>query len=289
MQKIACWQEKKLFNNWLGKCRGRKFVSLIFYNIPVDQLRLQFLKHCYLFVNNKWQHVTREPSLLDQGFEQCFRENCIKELSGWNISQEREMYLGCKIDTASGVSHEIDIVAHHPNLIAIVEMKNRPSIPPEKNDVIVFFAKIMDYLAFNPALLLKEVCPVFMSNTHFEHSGLAACLGLGIHPIAPELRPLPILFDNARRMDFEIKNNIPVSTDISNDFQDFYAQVKRIYNVLEETWLSSRCGYQSEDRIVLKSVRVDDTLILSDDFRKLNHDCSRLLDEFKKAKSGVTS
>lgn len=264
-------------------------MSSIFYNTTVDHLTLQFLKHCYLFVNNKWQHITREPSLPDQGFEQCFRENCVKELSGWNISQEREMHFGCGIDTASGVSHEIDIVAQHLNLIAIVEMKNRPSVPPEKNDVIVFFAKIVDYLAFNPTLLLKEMCPVFMSNTHFEYSGLAACLGLGIHPIAPNLRALPILFDNARRMDFEIKNVIPVSTDVSNDFQDFYAQVKRMNNLLEETWLSSRCGYQSEDRIVLKSMRVDDSLILSDDFRKLNHDCSRLLGEFKKAKAGITS
>ena len=67
--------------------------------------------------------------------------------------------------------------------------KNRPH---EKNDVIVFFAKILDYICYNTDLLKQVLIPVFLSTFAFEYTGLAACLGLGIHPMAPGLRPLPL-------------------------------------------------------------------------------------------------
>lgn len=245
---------------------------------------LHFLRRCYIFVTQEWQHAVREP-LPDQGFEQRFRESCVRNLRGWDISQEREMHLGQGLDTASGVSHEVDIVARHSDLTAILEMKNRQSFPPEKNDVIVFFAKILDYLALNPTLLLKEVCPVFMSNTPFEESGLAACLGLGILPVAPGLRPLPILVDNARRMGFEIKQGVVIAPHVNEQFQDFCAQLNSISLALSETWLANRCGYQSEDRIVLRAVGGLPTLALGQELRELNEDCNWLLDEFRRVKT----
>ncbi|MEW6380646.1 MAG: hypothetical protein AB1611_13710 [bacterium] len=246
----------------------------------------QFLKQCYKFVNQEWQHAVREQ-LPDQGFELRFRESCVKHLSDWNISQGHEMCLGCGLDTASGVLHEVDIVAQHPDLTAILEIKNRQTFPPDKNDVIIFFAKIFDYLALNPTLLLKEICPAFMSNTHFEESALAACLGLGIHPIGPDLRPLPILFDNAGRMEVERQKGTVLPSDVLDQFEDFCAQLNRFCSILSETWLSSRCGYQSEDRIVLRAAGYLHTRELSQEFRQLNNDCSRLVGEFKKAKHGA--
>jgi hypothetical protein len=44
----------------------------------------------------------------------------------------------------------------------------------------------------------REVLPVLVSTTQFEETGLAACLGLGIHSIAPSLRPLPVLRASAK-------------------------------------------------------------------------------------------
>lgn len=261
-------------------------------NIRVDDILpeagLHFLKRCYKFVGQEWQHAVREL-IPDQGFEQRFRESCVINLPSWNISQEREMQLGYGLDTASGVSHEVDIVARHPDLTAILEIKNRQSSPPEKNDVVVFFAKIFDYLALNPNLMLKEVCPAFMSNTPFEQSGLAACLGLGIHPIAPNLRPLPILVHNARCMEVELQKGVVVAPDMRERFSDFCAQLNQISVTLSQTWLTSRCGYQSESTIVLRAVGGLQTLSLSQELRQLNSDCSWLLDEFKRAKSRGTA
>ena len=90
---------------------------------------------------------------MDQGFEMKLRESCIGKLAGWVVSQHREMNLGAGLITASGVLHEIDVVAQHEQAMGILELKNRPGLPPEKNDVIVFFAKILDYLCCTPALL----------------------------------------------------------------------------------------------------------------------------------------
>ena len=209
----------------------------------------------------------------------------MKHLGGWEISPEREMHLGSGLDTASGVSHEVDIVAKHSDVSAIVEIKNRQGMLPDKNDVIVLFAKLLDYLACNPTLLLKEICPVFMSNAPFEESGLAACLGLGIHPVAPGLRPLPILVDNALRIDVEVRRGLKVNGEVNERFEDFCAQLNRLSFAIRATWLTSRCGYHSDDTMVVKAVGGLNTLALSNDLRQLNGDCAWLLDEIRKAMS----
>jgi hypothetical protein len=89
------------------------------------------------FCQREWQHAVREP-LPDQGFEERFRESCVRYLVGWSVAPEREMHLGSALNTASGMSHEVDIVCQYQDVIAVLEIKNRPATPPEKNDVIVF-------------------------------------------------------------------------------------------------------------------------------------------------------
>jgi len=251
---------------------------------PLPKAALQFLRRCYRFVSHEWQHAAREP-LPDQGFEERFRESCVIHLTGWNVAPEREMHLGSALDTASGMSHEVDIVCQCQDVIAVLEIKNRPATPPEKNDVIVFFAKLLDYLALNSTLLLKEVCPAFMSSITFEEGGLAACLGLGIHPIAPGLRPLPILVENARLIDIELQKGVIIAPELREECGDFCANLNRLSVTLSDTWLSSRCGYQSERTIVLRAVERLETVTLARELRRLNGDCERLLDRVKKAKS----
>lgn len=253
-------------------------------DISLLPAELQFLSRCYKFINLEWQHAVREP-IPDQGLEKRFRESCVINLPDWIISQEREMNLGSGLDTASGVAHEVDIVGRQSNITAILEIKNRPSSSPGKNDVIVFFAKVFDYLACNSILVHKDICLAFMSSVPFEPSGLAACLGLGIHPIAPSLRPLPILIDNARRMNSEIQNGLSVSINIYEAYQDWCAQINSLSISLKETWLASRCGYLSEDSIILKAVGALPTRELSQELIHLNADCTQLLEEFRKAKT----
>lgn len=257
-------------------------------NLALPRDMLDFLKHCYRFVKIDWQHAVREP-LPDQGFEQRFRESCVTTFNGWNISQEREFGLGSGLDTASGVRHEIDIVAEHSDVLMILELKNRQGAPPEKNDVIVFFAKIFDYLASNPSLVLKDICPAFMSTSQFDQTGLAACLGLGIHPIAPGLRPLPLLFHNARMMDVELQRGVVIAPDVQTEFDDFCVLLNRLSLILSGTWFSNRYGYSTENAIVLRTTGGLHTLELAQELRKLNSECAQLLSEFEMAKSRLDS
>ena len=254
----------------------------IYHDENLPNSALQFLKRCYRFVNLEWQHSEREVAG-DQGFERRFRESCVVNFPDWTISQEREMRLGEGLDTASGVSHEVDIVAQTADLVAVAEIKNRPANPPEKNDAIIFFAKLLDYLAFNPTLLMREVLPVFISSATFDEHGLAACLGLGIHPVAPELRPLPVLVDSALRMNAEVRKGMPLPDETLDKFEEFCVELNRLSVDLGETWLTNRCGFVSENTLVLKAVGGLPTRNLGRQLRQLNSDGTKLLAAFRKA------
>jgi len=245
---------------------------------------LDLLKQTRRFVAEGWQHAPRDGSP-DQGFEQRFREHCVRNLVAWTISQNREMAFGSSLETASGVLHEIDLVGSHAEGLGVFELKNRRATPPDKNDVIVFFAKLLDYLARTPSLLFREVCPVFLSSASFEPTGLATCLGLGIHPVAPDTRPLPVLVDAARRMAQELENGLLVSDEIREDFSDFAALLNKLGVALSASWLGGRCGFQSEGSIVVRAISAPPSLAVSDEFRQANSDCSRLLQAFKVAKA----
>ena len=247
----------------------------------LPRIAVDFLKHCYRFTTEEWQHADR-LDLPDQGFERLFRSTCVTNLTGWEISQERELRLGHELSTASGTSHEIDVVAKHLDVNAIAELKNRHGAPT-KNDILLFFAKILDYIAANPTLLLKETCPVFMSTVAFDINGLGACLGLGIHPVAPGSRPVPMLVDNAMRMAFELQQGLQVSTETHDRFADFCAGLNNIWLHLNDTWISSRLGYRSEDTIVLKAAILSDPQTIIHDFMQLNTDCNSLLSTLREA------
>ena len=138
---------------------------------------LEFLKRCFRFVSLEWPHAPRE-AVPDEGFEQRFRESCVRNLPEWAISEQRELRLGAGLDTASGTAHEVDIVARHPAVFAILEAKNRGDMPG-KNDVTVFFAKVLDYLLANPMLALGEVCLAFMSRNSFDRKRLGGLPRIG--------------------------------------------------------------------------------------------------------------
>jgi hypothetical protein len=203
---------------------------------------------------------------------------------GWSISPKREMNIGQGITTASGVLHEIDLAAGNSELLSFMELKNRSGYPPDKNDVIVFFAKLFDYLVMNADLLLREICPVFVSATTFEVSGLAACLGLGVHPVAPSIKPVPALIFNAMCMKHEIKKLPHVPVELVERSEGFCTGVIRIAFALDGTWISSRCGRLAEDKLLLKAGEALDTWSLAADFMDLNSEYIDLKEQLGKLK-----
>ncbi len=246
---------------------------------PSDSI-VEFLIRCYIFINKEWRRAPREQ-LPDQGFEMRFRESCVRQLQGYSVSGEREMGLGRNLATASGVFHEIDLICQLSGAMAIVEMKNRASSPPDKNDVIIFYAKVLDYMARNPRLASEEVSLVFMSSGSFEPSGLAACLGLGIHPVGANIRPLPVLVNNARIMESELTDGLDVPAHARIRFDDLCAHLNQLSLDLNETWLSTRCSYLSEDEISIRAAGPLKTSELAEQLRQANSDCADILRTFR--------
>ncbi len=254
-------------------------------DIPISPKTSVLLRHSYLFTSRDWQHLPRDESP-DQGFEARFRESCVEKLVGWVVSQHREMNFGLGLMTASGVLHEIDLVVHGDPVIGILELKNRPSWAPEKNDVIVFFAKILDYLCLNPTLLQSAVVPIFISSHGFELSGLAACLGLGIHPVAPFLRPLPVLVNNAQCMLAEREHGVKLSAEDEGDLDDFCSNLNRMSNMLAPATVNARFGYLNRSTIEVAAFGGIPVYELADELRRLNGESVRLLAAFRVAKEG---
>jgi hypothetical protein len=206
------------------------------------------------------------------------------KLTGWVVSQHREMNLGTGFGTASGVLHEIDIVVQNEPAMGILELKNRPGWAPDKNDVIVFFAKILDYLCLTPALLRSRLVPIFVSSYAFDRSGLAACLGLGIHPVAPQLRPLPILMDNAKRMLNELNAGVKVPLEDEGALDDFCSQINRISSVLAGAEANTRFTCLNDSALAVHAFGDLPVSELADELRTLNGECARLLEVFRAAK-----
>jgi hypothetical protein len=250
---------------------------------------IALLQHSYKFVNQEWQHIPRDSSP-DQGFEPKFRESCITKMSGWVVSQHREMNLGSGFDTASSVLHEIDVVVQQSNglnnILGIFELKNRYAQPPEKNDVIVFFAKILDYLCLSPSLILSKMVPIFLSSYPFAKSGLAACLGLGIYPVGPSLRPLPILIDNAMRMKSELDRGVVLSTRNKELFDEFFDELSYMYSLLAEADLNTRFDFVNDETLSIHASGVVTATSLAEKLLMLNGECTHLLELFRVAKRG---
>lgn len=242
---------------------------------------VELLRRSYLFVTERWQHMNREP-IPDQGFEDRFREIC--QQPGWVVSQHRELNLGSGLTTASGVLHEIDLVAQHESLRGIFELKNRQDFPPKKNDVVIFFAKILDFLCLNPNLLKQTLVPVFMSAFPFERTGLAGCIGLGIHPVAPSLRPMPLLVDNARRMGVERNKGLALLEGEWDAYEDLCVELNRLSAVLSPADLNRRCDILNEETITIRATKIDRTVDIGDRLLAVNAECSRLIDVVKSAK-----
>lgn len=142
---------------------------------------------------------------------------------------------------------------------------------------------MLDYLTANPDLASSNICLVFMSSNSFEQRGLAACLGLGVHPVAPDVRPLPILVNNAKIWSSKLRNGHVVSVDVRERFDDFCSQLNNLSSTLNETWLDSRCGQVSDDRIVVRALAPLPIDYLAEQLRQVNNDCMDILPAFESA------
>lgn len=243
-----------------------------------------FLKACYQFVSKEWPHAERED-LPDRGFERQFRM-FVRCLGPWEVSDERELHFGADHRPASGTAHEVDIVVSSPEMQAIAELKNHAAAVG-KNDVIVFFAKVLDYILANPALALKKICLAFVCRASFDPRGLAACLGLGIHPVCSKIRPLPVLEQTVAILTREVRHGLNLPDDHEQRLSDLRAEVNNLSVGLTDTWPDARFGYQSESILAIHSTHPIPAGEYADRFTQANSTCSDVLSVARAVRSSA--
>ena len=138
-------------------------------------------------------------------------------------------------------------------------------------------------MSTRPSLLKQTLAPVFLSTFAFEYTGLAACIGLGIHPVAPGLRPLPLLIDNARRMAVERDKGIGLPQAEWDTFDDFCVALNRLSIKLVPADINQRFDILNDTTVKARAVRITQTVEIGDQFRSLSAECSRLIDVFRAA------
>ena len=87
-------------------------------------------------------------------------------------------------------------------------------------------------------------------------------------------------------MGAETHSGLTVNDRLGSQLADFWATLHRLGAALDETWLSSRCGFMSENAIIVRAACCMDSKALSQDLREANGECLRLLTEFKASKMG---
>lgn len=229
---------------------------------------LQPLFLTYRFVAQDWLRARREP-IPDSGFEEFCRNTLVAQLPGFRISQPREMRLGGHFATSSGILHEVDLVASRETLRIIWELKHW-SAHVDKNAVIGFWAKLMDYLSATPDLAAFECIPVFVTTGAFDDHALAAALALGIEPVAPGLRSPLILAHNLRLLESGPEDQRVFVAQSEELIQEFRLGCNRLAAMLSGASLSDRVGRLSDKAISVAARTVEDGVAAGDLLRKLN-------------------
>jgi hypothetical protein len=203
---------------------------------------------------------------------------------GFVVSLPREMRLGGSYQSTSGILHELDLVCSRGDLRIVWELKHW-SNHAEKNAVVGFWAKLIDFLAANSDLAAQENVPVFMTTSTFDAHGLAAALGLGIEPLAPGLRPLPVLAYNLRLLDAELKRTPAFRADVEGLVDDYGASCARLATLLVGSSMSERVGRISDTAISLKTRSFDDAVEAASLLRLANGQWTNIQAAWARAKA----
>jgi len=191
------------------------------------------------------------------------------------------MQLGGGFGTASGILHEIDVVASHESLRFIWELKHWSALV-DKNCVVGFWAKLLDYLSAHPDLAAQENIPIFVTTGSFDEHGLAAALALGIAPVAPGIRPPQMLIRNLERLDLSLRANPEFGEAVAEQADEFRSGCRHLVAMLDGSAVSDRVGRLSDHAISLSSRPFEDGSAAVALLRSLNARCAELINSWEK-------
>lgn len=147
------------------------------------------------FLKITWPHAPRTIGERDQGFESTFRNHFWEKFHPDAISTVHDLKFGAGLSTLSGLNHELDLLARWANQEWVFELKNGGGSEINKEMLMVFHEKILDFYLANYGFLSDlRIMRGFLTGAAYINDNLRAyCAAWGIVLIDNELLPIPAL------------------------------------------------------------------------------------------------
>lgn len=147
------------------------------------------------FLRRIWPHAPRYTEERDQGFERTFREHFWQRLRPDLVSSVHDLSFAASLSTLSGLAHELDLLARWENQEWVFELKNGGGSDINKEMLMVFHEKILDFYLANYGFLFGfRIMRGFLTGAGYIDNNLRAyCATWGIVLIDNELLPIPAL------------------------------------------------------------------------------------------------
>ncbi|MBE2228443.1 MAG: hypothetical protein IAE93_13895 [Ignavibacteria bacterium] len=160
----------------------------------MDQLEI-IEKWAWWFVSKEWPKIQRKPKP-DQGFEEEFKNYLFNKEIIDTINNFHDLSLGAfSLKSFSNVNHELDVVATKNSDLLVFELKNYAHGGLNKEIVLVFWGKFIDFY-FRNYLILKDYninLFIVLASSQIDENIRDLCSAFGIKLIEPEYMTINVL------------------------------------------------------------------------------------------------
>jgi len=153
------------------------------------------ISYSLYFLRRVWPHAPRNQEERDQGFERKFREHIWCNLRPEILSTAHDLSFAGDLTTLTGLRHEIDLIARWGNEEWVFELKNGGGTDINKEMLMVFNEKVLDFYMRNYGFLSgSRIMRCFLTGTsRVEEAIRAYCATWGIVLVDNEMLPIPLL------------------------------------------------------------------------------------------------
>ena len=151
--------------------------------------------HSLYYLRRVWPHMPRTQEERDQGFERGFRKHIWCNLHPEMLSTVHDLSFASGLTTITGLRHELDLIARWGNEEWVFELKNGGGTDINKEMLMVFNEKVLDFYMKNHGFLSSSrIMRSFLTGaSRVEDAIRAYCAIWGIVLVDNEMLPIPLL------------------------------------------------------------------------------------------------
>lgn len=139
-------------------------------------------------------HPAKQGTAVGVEFEDFLRDRLVREIPFDLISSRRDLGMGQGLTTRSGLSHELDLITRLGSYLFVFELKHYADTQLNKEMVLVFNQKVIDYYLENYKVLSSlKIYRIFVTRASFVNETIRQfCALWGILMVDREFYSPPI-------------------------------------------------------------------------------------------------